>query len=313
MTDNQYVFVVGLPRTGSTLLRTLLNRSDCVSIAPETHFLHHYARIGKKKRLLRFGNLNEAKSVDRFLDDLFTPRRAAGKDFWAWLNHNTTRSQFRDLLLATDRSDRAIFKLFIQLYTEWKKGEVQPGMILGEKTAANIYYVPELIRWFPNARIIHTFRDPRGIFVSALKLVNDGKWGVKARLPSALPRTIVSPSLEAIMAVYILRIWLDAVRLHARYVQAYPEQYQLVRFEDLLQAPEQHLRQICAFIQAPFDSSMVEEVSSVGSSFSDQRIIRGAGFEQSAADRWKDRIHPLPQAWLTTWTGRQLDQFGYGR
>ena len=68
MRTNEHVFIVGLPRTGSTLLRTLLNRSDRVSIAAETHFLHQFARLGKQKRLLRFGDLHEV--VDHY-DDHF--------------------------------------------------------------------------------------------------------------------------------------------------------------------------------------------------------------------------------------------------
>lgn len=313
MMTNEYVFIVGLPRTGSTLLRTLLNRSDVVSIAAETHFLHQFARLGKKKRLLRLGDLHEERGLNLLLDDLFNERRAAGNDFWGWLNRNITRGTFRERVSRTDLSDRAIFELFIQIYAERKKGGVRPGMILGEKTAANIYYVPELLRWYPSARVIHTFRDPRGIFVSALKLVKDGKWGVKSRLPSALPKKATDPLLEVIMAVYILRLWLDAARLHARYARVYPDQYLLLRFEDLLQDPERHLRRVCDFIHIPFEQSMVEEVSSVGSSFTERRIVGGVGFEKSTSDRWKERIHPLTKAWLTALSGRELDHFGYVR
>jgi hypothetical protein len=313
MMTNEYVFIVGLPRTGSTLLRTLLNRSEGVSIAAETHFLHQFARLGKNKRLLRFGDLHEEQGLNLFLDDLFNARRAAGNDFWGWLNRNITRESFRERVSLTDLSDQAIFELFIHIYAERKKGGVQPGMILGEKTAANIYYVPELLRWYPNARIVHTFRDPRGIFVSALKLVKDGKWGIKNRLPAALPKKASDSLLEVIMSVYIWRLWLDAARLHAHYARAYPDQYMLLRFEDLLQEPEQHIRRVCDFMHTRFEQAMVEEVSSVGSSFSERRIVGGAGFEKSTADRWKERIHPLTKAWLTTFSGRQLDHFGYGR
>lgn len=313
MMTNQYAFIAGLPRTGSTLLRTLLNRSDDVSIASETHFLHQFARIGKKKRLLRFGDLHEEQGLNLFLDDLFNPRRAAGRDFWGWLNRNITRERFHERVSLTDLSDRAIFDLFIRISAEQKKGGVRPGMILGEKTAANIYYVPELLRWYPGARVIHTFRDPRAIFVSALKLAKDGKWGVKSRLPAALPQKATDPLLEVMMAVYILRMWLDAARLHARYSRAYSEQYLLLRFEDLLQEPEKHIRLVCEFIHTPFERAMIEEVSSVGSSFTERRIVGGVGFEKSTADRWKEHIRPLTKAWLTAFSGRELDHFGYGR
>lgn len=312
MLDNKHVFIVGLPRTGSTLLRTLLNRSDCISIAAETHFLHKYARLGKQKRLLRFGDLNGERGVDLFLDDLFNPRRAVGKDFWGWLNRNCTREDFRERILKTDRSDFAIFELFIQISAERKKGGVRPDLILGEKTEANLYYVPQLLQWYPDARIIHTFRDPRGIFVSALKLVKDGKWGVKTRIPSKLPPKATENLLAGMMAVYILRFWRDAALLHKQYTHLYPNQYLLLRFEDLLQNPETQIRKVCEFIQVPFIQAMVEEVPSIGSSFTERRIMGGVGFERSVADRWRGQINPLTKTWFTLMTRRHLDTFGYG-
>ena len=308
--NNEAVFIVGLPRTGSTLLRTLLNRSDRVCITMETHFLHQFARLGRKKRIARFGDLAIEKNVDAFLDDLFTKKRAAGNDFWAWLNKNTTRQSFRERLLTTDRSDRAIFELFMQLYAEKKKGAVSPNLIMGEKTSANMYYVPTLLEWYPEAKIIHTFRDPRGIFVSAVKLVKAGKWGVKEKLPP-LPPALMNSTLEMIMAVYVMRTWLDASRLHAVYAKQYPDQYYLIRFEDFLQDPEMYVRGACDFLNVPFQPEMLEEVKVIGSSYNAQRIVNAGGIDKKAAERWKEHIHPLTRAWFSTLGRRQLENFGY--
>ncbi len=41
--------------------------------------------------------------------------------------------------------------------------------MLGEKTPTHYKYVPTLLEWYPEAKIIHTFRDPRAILVSQLK------------------------------------------------------------------------------------------------------------------------------------------------
>jgi hypothetical protein len=38
------------------------------------------------------------------------------------------------------------------------------GLVLGEKTPSQIYYLPTLPEWFPNSKVIHGFRDARGAF-----------------------------------------------------------------------------------------------------------------------------------------------------
>jgi hypothetical protein len=307
--DHEMVFIIGLPRTGSTLLRSILNRSPSICISAETHFLTKWARSGRQKRLLKYGDLQSGASVGRFLDDIFSSQRASGNDFWAWLNRHITRADFRQRLESTDRSDRAIFELLIDVYAIWKKGEIQPGLILGEKTSGNIYLVSTLLEWYPGAKLIHTFRDPRAIFVSAARLAKDGKWGVKNRLRH-IPRPLLDPMVDLVMAVYILRYWLDATRFHTEYAQRYPDQYTLVRFEDLVQDPAHHIQQVCNFIRVPYVPDMIEEVAVVGSSFNAQRVVP-SGIEKQVADRWRNHIHPWTQAVYSTIGRRQLRCFGY--
>ena len=307
--NNDRVFIVGLPRTGSTLLRTILNKSERVSICAETHFLSRWSRIGRKRQISRFGDLRVDRNAEAFVDAIFSPRYASLKDFWGWLNNNVDRQAFKNRLLETDCSDRAIFDLFMQFYAEKRKGPIQPDWILGEKTSANIYFVPTLFEWFPNTKIIHTFRDPRGIFVSAAKLVRNGKWGVRKMLPS-LPERLLNPIMDSIMASYVTRAWLDAVRLHSRYERQYPDKYLLVRFEDLIRDPEGQIRRACSFLDVAFDPSLVAEVAIVGSSYTAQRIVPG-GFDPTAGERWKDHINPLAGAWFSMLGKKHLKRFGY--
>lgn len=307
--DNERVFIVGLPRTGSTLLRTILNKSDRVSITAETHYLSQWSHLGNKRQIARYGDLNDPENLNAFLDAIFASRYASSKDFWGWLNKNVDREAFKRRLLETDRSDRAIFDLFMQFYSEKRKGPIQPDWILGEKTSANIYYVPTLFEWYPRCKIIHTFRDPRGIFVSSAKLVRNGKWGVREKLPS-LPKRLLNPITDAIMALYITRSWLDAVRLHARYERVYPDHYLMVRFEDLIRDPETQIQRVCHFLDVAFDPALISEVRIVGSSYQPQRIMPG-GFDQTAGDRWKEHINPLADTWFSLMGRKHLKRFGY--
>src|SRR5207247_787777 len=98
-----------------------------------------------------------------------------------------------------------------------------------EKTPAHIYFVPTLLEWFPNAKIIHTIRDPRAIYVS------NRKKSAKKALPlhSSVLRKL-GPVFDLYSSLNTILTWLRVVRLHHRYQQLYPDRYYLSKFEDLI-------------------------------------------------------------------------------
>ena len=67
-------------------------------------------------------------------------------------------------LLETDRSDAAIYQALLQ-----GENEEAEGLILGDKSGPNLYHVPTLLEWYPEAKVIHTMRDPRAVMASELK------------------------------------------------------------------------------------------------------------------------------------------------
>lgn len=307
--NNELVFIVGLPRTGSTLLRSLLNRSERICISGETHYLHHWAQLGRKRQLARFGDLRDSANLEAFVDYVYLEHASREGAFWPWLNRNVPKGEFQQRLAATDRSDRAIFTLLIELFAEKKRGAVNPEMILGEKTPGNLDYVPVLMDWYPQAKIIHTFRDPRAIYVSAVKLAKASKWGWKNKL-RLVPGRWLPPAIETSMAIYILRAWLTAGRQHAVYSRQYPGRYCLVRFEDLIQDPQTQLLNLCNFLAVPYQPEMLDDVAVIESSYNAQRIVRD-GIDKKAADRWRGHIPPLIRTAFTTLGRRQLATFGY--
>lgn len=307
--ENEVVFIVGCARTGSTLLRDVLNRSNHICITPETHFLRRLSRVGLWKQIQRFGDLTEDRNANRLVDYLFSPPKAAERNFWGWLNKQIDREAFRRRVLDSDRSERAIFTIMMQVYAAQKRGPHINDLILGEKTPTHLYYVPTLMEWFPNAKLIHTFRDPRGIFVSTLKRLKAGKWGFKARYPS-LPNRMVAPLNTPLAVLHTTKTWFDAVRLHGVYQQRYAQQYRLLRFEDFIVNPEQHVAQLCDFLGVPFERRMIDGVIVIGSSYREQR--RGPkGFDPQAVHRWQEHIDLLTRTWFSLLGSKYLKQFGY--
>lgn len=308
MSTNE-VFIVGCARSGSTLLRLILNRSPRICITPETHFLRRFSSVGKRRQIPKIGDLRKDSNLRRLADLMYQPDSGWSSGYGNWLRKRIDKQTLYERLAQSDRSERGIFLVLLQLYAERKKGDSDQNVALGEKTPTHLYYVPTLISWFPAAKIIHTFRDPRGLFVSRLVKAKSGQWGLKAKFP-ALPGWLVDPFLGPLEVQLTARSWKDAVELHQKYLRLYPNQYFLQRFEDLIASPEESVRKVCRFLETDYHPDMIRDVVVVGSSYHEVKRKPG-GFEMQAIDRWKTLINPSANAWLTFLTRRELVQFGY--
>jgi hypothetical protein len=299
------LFIVGSPRTGSTLLRHVLNRSPQVCLASETHFLKSARRLRLAERLdrVRATPANRRRAaLEPMIRDLIS------QHFWPWLGRNVEPDRLADRLLATDLSQRALFDLLLQLYVE--EGCAHRRVtIRGEKTPDHVYGLATLAEWFPQARFIHTFRDPRAIYASRIVRSEAGKRGMKARLPG-VPARLLDPILAPIEVVETSRVWLDAARLHHRHAPELGDRYRLVRFEDLVTEPVATVQALCDFIGIPFEASLLEDTVVVGSSFAGERHA-AAGFDRASVDRWRSRVHPLVRRWFGLVGARELRRFGY--
>jgi hypothetical protein len=200
--------------------------------------------------------------------------------------------------------------MLIELYAEKRKNPMTDGLVLGEKTPSHFNYIPTLLDWFPNAKIIHTFRDPRAILVSELKKMRKKEREGPKRVFKSIPGWMLEPFEPPVELVHTTRSWLRAAHWHSFCQQRYPENYAMVRFEDLVTQPEREIKRLCRFGNIQFEPAMVSEVRVVGSSFQSQHRS-GTGFDKSTLTRWKSSLNPALRLWFSLVMGEQLKNFGY--
>jgi len=296
------VFIVGASRSGTTLMRKILNASHELAICGENNFLGHLiGSEGVRQKLRRFGDLARDENARRAVTALYTGElagrsRTDAKAHWKWITTKVAREDFLCRVLASDRSERALFKIMMELYADYRD---RPG--IGEKTPAHMRYIPTIVTWFPKSRIIHMVRDPRAVFVSDLRR----RWA----------QPVTSPYRElkhwrALFKLYVLvhttLIWFDSARRLSRYSRLFPSNYLVVRFEDLVRQPESKIRQICRFTGIRFAPEMLQQ-DVVSQGFS----LGRSGFDPQAADRWREHIDPWSNAWLRNFFRPQLKRLGY--
>ena len=294
-----HVFIAGLPRTGSTLTHRILNRSPEVRLAGETHFLGGGILSGRRNgyadRFARAGDLTTDAGLEQVVTAVYASR---GKSFWSRFASTVGRDDFESLLRDSDRSARALFDAAMRAFAQGRP-------VAGDKTPEHIDAVPTLLSWFPEARVVHTFRDPRAIYVSLRRKERAETISVVGRIARR-----AGPLFDLYASTRLALRWRRMARLHRRYGTAYPGRYMLQRFEDLLADPEAAVKLLCEFIGIEFDPGMLEQVVH-NSSYAPKRS--GAGIDRSTAERWREHLPRTTAGWLSLLCGRELAKFGYER
>lgn len=215
---DEFLFILSAPRSGSTLLRVMLNKIPNIISPPETYFLEFY-RDNKKLDLLKRSD-----------------REILVQNWVAFRNHLNVRNlynrkDFERLVVEEAGSWKDVFSILIQLYAKDAGKEVPSKPIICEKTPVHIELQEELLEVFPNTRIIYLIRDPRDV-VASLKTCpwassdvrrNSFYWSKTANLIENRKNSILikyedlveTPEREFQKIGYLLDIDIDYKILHA--------------------------------------------------------------------------------------------------
>jgi hypothetical protein len=216
------IFIVGANRSGTTLLRLLLNAHSEIAIPDEINYFYGFSASGVSYEHWTDAQLSAdqyATFVDRFLE--------------------TNRSKVSELDLKAIRTKildapQDFRRPYQVLLEEWARHFGKSRW--GEKTPGNIYHSNILIEMFPDAQFIHVVRDPRAGVASMQRVPFFGN----------------DVTLNALYRHKIMthgRDWLARAVPSSQYIE--------VRYEDLVLAPVKTLARICTFIEVPYEDGML--------------------------------------------------------
>ncbi len=212
------VIVLGVGRSGRTLLRVMLDRNSEIAIPYESFFVTPLAqRHGRRPNL------------DDFLDDL-------GR-FYQLYEWGISPEDVRPRLHEGMTTGEAIAAVF-EVYAEH---EGKPRW--GDKTPLYMQHLPLLERLFPDALWVHLVRDGRDAALSFLSLpegFSEKTW--------ALPHT--AAQFAARWRTEILAARRLGAHVGGRYLE--------LRYEDLVTDPERELRRVCEHASLPWEPAMLD-------------------------------------------------------
>lgn len=273
------IFVVGAPRSGTSLLARMLDAHPAIGLADELCFFDIV--LGARSQV---PELDRPERIEHFLELL--PR----------MDHVRYWADGEALIAAAAERLRAdpapSYARFYRHLMEARAAAVGARRF-GEKTPWNVRHLDALEALFPDARFVHIVRDPRAVVASKRKL----------------PRTSTDVLTNAVK-------WSIDVAAAGRYLDGSSERAARlleIRYEDLIRTPERVLRGVCDFLGEPFDAAMLAYAELGAPAFRDQPYREGVlrPLFDSSLEAWRRDLSPA-QVWLVQRLTRAgMARYGY--
>ena len=145
-----------------------------------------------------------------------------------------------------------IFKIFLSHVSSKNQCKISC-----DHTPRNVFYVQEILKNFPEAKIINLVRDPRDILLSQKK-----KWKRRYFGASEIPLKESIRSFFNYHPITISKIWNAAINTIKDNEDS---RIKTIFFENFITNPEKIMKDICQFLEIGFDSNMLK-VPNIGSS-----------------------------------------------
>lgn len=282
---NPEFFIVGCPRSGTTLLERMVNAHPQVGVVHETHFITRFVkkRIGVDRDGFVTSDLNS-----RLLCEPRFARFGVAEVELERLIPAGKKLAYADLI-------STLFDCF---------GKREGKSIVGDKTTGTyLRNLPILHGLFPAARIFHLIRDGREIALSMLS------WPKANRAAGRHPMWKTHPL--ATTALW-WRWQVQRARTDGALIGS--ELYSEIIHDDLIHRPEETCAKICGLLGVAYDDRMLK--------FNEGRVsMEEAPFSANRAwlsptpglRNWREQMSSPDVELFEALTGDLLDELGFER
>ncbi|MEU6738788.1 sulfotransferase family protein [Streptosporangium sandarakinum] len=276
MESDRPIFIVGCPRSGTTLLQLMTHAHHRIAIPPETRFM-----VTAYQRRLHFGDLEDP---------------ARRRELAEWVV-NRRQSRFHELGLDGEKVIEEIVEgpptLGSALGTVLRAYAARHGRPRwGDKRPSYFQHVEVLLRLFPDAQFVHLIRDGRDCVASLKEM----PW---------YNGTVYS----AVAA------WAEAIDFARHGAPKLPAgSYHELRYEDLTSAPEAQLRRLCEFLGEDYDPAMCEPQRVADIAVPERKTWHSRTHDEVTTARtgsWRDRLDPWEVSLCESVLGERLQAYGY--
>lgn len=271
---NNPVFILGCTKSGTSLIRNLFDGHSALFAVPaESHFFQqtgswvyyffnrsHPKNLTydeKKQRLVDWIDFSNRKSNS--VGDGFT----AGK----W-----NVELFKEAIFSKSvHSLKELSDLYIESMYFALCNKPYPDLRFLEKSVENAEFALEWLQLYPNAKFIHILRNPYSNLVAIRKFLYAPRFPFLNR---------------ALLSMYNSYYF-----LYKNVKLIDPSQYKVILYEDLLQKPEEIMKDLASFVEINFEEILLKPTV-LGESWSGNSTskVSFSGISKNNLDKWKKDI-----------------------
>ena len=272
------IFIVGAPRSGTTLLQYILRSHPRISLPTgESHFF-----IPLYRNVRNYGDLSKRENIRLVLEAMYQQ----SADFLDTDLHGLT---FNIAKLTDEFHAERRFSMQLIIAGLFEKNAALEGKTRwGDKTPYYVLHIPKLLEWFPNGQIIHLIRDGRDVALSLFARKHD---------------------FDVYNTYFSAKYWQQYVETGHAYGADLPSStYLEIRYEDLLRDQRALMLQICRFLGEDFSESLLnfKKAGQAGKTPLVQKPIQPTNTE-----KWRKHLSKWQIRVFESAAGDTLSRLGY--
>ncbi|MCB0647084.1 MAG: sulfotransferase [Saprospiraceae bacterium] len=223
--ESNNFFIIGLPRSGTTMLEQMLDAHSLIAVCPEIASGMAFSRFGAKDNIK--DHQHELLILNNF-------------DQWSRGFNDPINKCLSMLAIAPNEfpiPTKRYYERLTELYLKQKN-----ATLFGEKTPENLFYLRTLKQTLPNSKYIFIQRNPLDVVLSMCENVS---MIFKQDLDLKMIKRFAPIVKKGLKELYVIN------RMEGE------EQHWLL-YENLVEQPENNLRSICQFLGVQFDDAMLD-------------------------------------------------------
>jgi len=227
----KHLFILGNPRSGTSLFRVMLNNHPNTICPPECGFAHWW--------LSKYSNWkmddNSSIRLEEFLNDLLISKKI---ETWQLLKEDLRK-------VITKRNPINYSELVDCIYLSYSKN-INEIEVIADKNNYYINYLNDLRRIWSNAKFIHIIRDGRDVACSYMEV---------EKLKTTSP---YKPKLSTSISS-IANEWQNNNKSILEFTSGLARQESFfIKYENLISDPINTLKMVCEFIEIKYSSKMLD-------------------------------------------------------
>jgi hypothetical protein len=297
--NRNYVFILGPHKSGSSLLRNLLDgHPDVFAIPIETHYFSisqrfwiNYFLWAERPRVKKTDPESFVKHIHTYSDVSAKYRDIERSDF---IQPEKFRSYLFEHWPDAGNTKDEIINYFDAVYYSIHSTPIDKNLVVAEKSVSNAENAIRLQKLFPNAKFIHLVRNPYDNLLS----FRNYRRKQKSKFPS-------------------LRDLVESLKVNYYYLyknQELIDNYYVLKYEDLVTDTNNHMQAISKFLEIPFNDTLLMPTTNgapwEGNSSQDKRFT---GISKERIGHIDKQITKVEVEIINRLFDFILDDFGYQR